>query len=65
MANQITITLGRRDQELAKFLMDREGLQGINDLGGINIRNQLYELMRIVNQDVTVADTEIPPSTER
>ena len=56
MATQITITLGRNDQELAEFLMGREELQGINDLGGINIRNQLYELMRIVKQDVTVGD---------
>ena len=54
MATQITITFGRNDQELAEFLMDREELPGINDLGGINIRNQLYELMRIVNNNTTV-----------
>ena len=65
MATQITITFGRSDIELAEFLMDREGLPSINDLGGINIRNQLYELMQIVNQNATVEVTGIPSSTER
>jgi hypothetical protein len=50
MANQITITFGRNDRELAEFLTKREELPDTNDLGGVNIRNQLYALMRIVKE---------------
>lgn len=44
MSHQITVTLGRSDQELAEFLAQREGLSGIDKLVGISLRNQLYAL---------------------
>lgn len=47
MSNQITVTLGKNDRELTKFLIKREGLSNTDELVGTNLRNQLYELMKI------------------
>ena len=51
MSNQITVTLGRNDRELTEFLMRREGLSSIDELVGVNLRNQLYALMKIEHED--------------
>lgn len=48
MVHQITVTLGRKDRELAEFLMRQEGLSHIDELTGVNLRNQLYELKLLV-----------------
>jgi PleD family two-component response regulator len=51
MSNQITVTLGRNDRELTEFLLEKEGLKNADELTGVNIRNQLYELMRSVKSE--------------
>ena len=48
MVRQITVTFGQNDQELTEFLMKRESVSNADAITGINIRNQLYELMRMI-----------------
>lgn len=50
MSNQVTLTLGRNDRTLTDFLLKREGLENVDELTGVNVRNQLYALMWMVNE---------------
>lgn len=52
MSYQITVTFGKNDRELTEFLRKREGVANMDELRGSNLRNQLYELMRLAKQEV-------------
>lgn len=43
-----TLSFGKNDDELLAWLKAREG--NPDDFGGVNIRNQLHELMQIATE---------------